>query len=130
MVEATAHTWLCPSCGRRVPLRAAACHCGMTRARAEELADSQPAAAVAPAAARRARRGTSDRQEALDAMTPDVKLLLAVGGLVLVAGLGWVAFGPRPEPYPSVLGYVDAAPPKAPPKPGPQAPPFALPWWK
>jgi len=129
MVETSAHTWTCPSCGRRVPLRAGVCHCGMTRARAEELAAAEPVSA-APGAARRARHGKSDRQEALDAMTPDVKLLLAVGGLVLVTGLGWMVFGPRPEPYPSVLGYVDAGPPKIPPKPGPQAPPFALPWWK
>jgi len=129
MVATTAHTWTCPSCGRRVPLRASVCHCGMTRERAEELAAAQPAA-PAPGVPRRARRGTSDRQEALDAMTTDVKLLLAVGALVLVAGLGWMVFGPRPEPYPSVLGYVDATPPKPPAKPGPQAPPFALPWWK
>lgn len=61
-------------------------------------------------------------------MTADVKLLLAVAGLVLVAGLAFALLGPRPEPYPSVLGYVDAGPPKPP--PGPQEPAFALPWWK
>ena len=126
MAAATPHTWACPSCGRRVPLRVDACHCGMTRARAEELLAAQPEPAPAP----RAARAASDRREALNAMTPDVKLLLAVSLLVIVAGLGWLAFGPRAEPYPAVLGYVDAGPPKAPPRPGPQRPPFKLPWWK
>jgi hypothetical protein len=127
MPETTGHTWACPSCGRRVPLRAEQCHCGMTRARAEELQAARPAAA---ARAVRPRRGTSDRQEALAAMTGDVKLLLAVTGLVLVAGLVWLAFGPRPKPVPPVLGYVDAGPPKIVQKTEPVVPPFKLPWWK
>jgi hypothetical protein len=126
MAEIPTHTWTCPSCGRRVPLRAEACHCGMTRARAEELRAAEPQAATAP----RVARGTSDRQAALNAMTGDVKLLLAVSALVLVAGLGWLVFGPRAEPYPSVLGYVDAGPPKSSKATGPQHPPFKLPWWK
>jgi len=126
MADPTPHSWPCPSCGRRVPLRADVCHCGMTRARAEELRLAQPEAVLTP----RVARGASDRREALDAMTRDVKLLLAVGVLVMVAGLGWLVFGPRSEPYPAVLGYVDAGPPKAPPRAGPQHPPFKLPWWK
>ena len=110
-----------------MPLRAEACHCGMTRARAEELRAAEPA----PAAAPRVTRPMSDRQAALNAMTRDVKLLIAVGALVLVAGLGWLVFGPRPEPYPAVLGFVDAGPPKSAARPaGPQYPPFKLPWWK
>ena len=126
MAEATPHTWTCPSCGRRVPLRAEACHCGMTRSRAEELLAAQPQVAAPP----RVARGTSDRQAALKAMTSDVKLLLGVSALVLVAGLGWLAFGPRTEPYPSVLGYVDAGPPKSSRTSGRPQPPFKLPWWK
>ena len=126
VAEATPHTWTCPSCARRVPLRADACHCGMTRARAAELRAAQPQLAAAPRGVRRA----SDRQAALNAMTGDVKLLLAMSALVLVAGLGWLVFGPRSEPYPAVLGYVDAGPPKVTPKSGHQQPPFKLPWWK
>lgn len=126
MAAATPHTWSCPSCGRRVPLRAEVCHCGMTRTRAEELRLAQPELARAP----RVARGVSDRREALDAMTGDVKLLLALGALVLVAGLGWLVFGPRQAPYPAVLGYMDGGPPKALGKAGPQHPPFKLPWWK
>ena len=126
MSEATPHTWTCPSCARRVPLRAEACHCGMTRARAEELLAAQPQVAAAP----RVARGVSDRQLALNAMTGDVKLLLAMSALVLVAGLGWLVFGPRSEPYPAVLGYVDAGPPKSIRAAGAQRPPFKLPWWK
>ena len=47
MAESTPHTWTCPSCGRRVPQRAEACHCGMTRERAESAAAALPAAARA-----------------------------------------------------------------------------------
>ena len=126
MAEATPHTWTCPACARRVPLRAEACHCGTTRARAEEL---QAAAAPPVVAAPRVARGTSDRREALNAMTTDVKLLLAVSALVLVAGLGWLAFGPPREPYPAVLGYVDSRTPEGPTR-APPRPPFKLPWWK
>lgn len=126
MAEATLHTWTCPSCGRRVPLRAEACHCGMTRARAEALKAAQPAAAAAP----RVARGANNRRAAFNAMTGDVKLLLAMSALVLVVGLGWLLFGPRREPYPSVLGYVDAGPPQSMRAAGPKRPPFKLPWWK
>ncbi len=87
---------------------------------------AQPQLAAGP----RVGRATSDRQAALNAMTGDVKLLLAVSALVLVAGLGWLVFGPRSEPYPAVLGYVDAGPPKAARATGFQQPPFKLPWWK
>lgn len=122
-----AHTWTCPSCGRRVPLRAEACHCGTTRARAEEIAQ---AAVPAPVAARRPASGASDGRAAVDAMTTDVKLLVGALALVLVAGLGWLLFGPRTRPYPAVLGYVDAGPPPAP-RPSPRpTPPFPMPWWK
>jgi hypothetical protein len=63
-------------------------------------------------------------------MGTDVKLLLATGALVLVAGLGYLAFGPRPVPPRPVLGYVDPGPPKVPKPTGPALPPFRLPWWK
>jgi hypothetical protein len=63
-------------------------------------------------------------------MTSDVKLLLVLSALVLVAGLGTLVFGPRSEPYPAVLGYVDAGPPKSTRTTGPPRPPFKLPWWK
>ncbi len=83
-----------------------------------------------PAAAPRLTHWTSDRRAALAAMTTDVKLLLGVGALVIILGLGWLTFGPRPLPYPAVLGYADGGPPPAPrPTPPPQ-PPFKLPWWK
>jgi hypothetical protein len=63
-------------------------------------------------------------------MGADIKLLLAMGALVLLAGLGYLLFGPRPEPYPAVLGYVDSGPPKVARSSGPTRPPFKLPWWK
>ena len=64
-------------------------------------------------------------------MPGDVKALVVVGALVMVAGLGWLVFGPRrPSTIPALLGHVDQGPPPAPtPTPSPQ-PPFKLPWWK
>ena len=127
MAETTSHTWACPSCRRRVPLRAETCHCGMTRARADELAAAAPAAPTRPAPPRR----SGGRAEVISAMTGDVKALLAAAVLVLVAGLGWLVFGPSRTPAtPAVLGWVDQGPPPAPkPTPSPR-PPFKLPWWK
>jgi len=50
---------------------------------------------------------------------------------VMVAGLGWMVFGPRrPSTTPALLGWVDSGPPPvAKPTPTPR-PPFKLPWWK
>jgi hypothetical protein len=64
-------------------------------------------------------------------MTTDVKLLLAFSALMLVAGLGFLLFGPSRTPTaPPVLGWVDTGPPQpARPTPPPR-PPFKLPWWK
>lgn len=127
MAEETPHTWACPSCGRRVPLRAEACHCGMTRARAEAAT-----AAPAEASPRPARpRLPVSRREVLATMPGDVKALVVAGAIVLAAGLGWLVFGPsRSSSIPAVLGHVDQGPPPAP-KPTPRpTPPFKLPWWK
>jgi len=127
VAETASHTWTCPACGRRVPLRAEVCHCGMTQEHAR-----QQAAAVAPVAARPVRpQRAGVRAEAVAAMTGDVKVLLVAGAIVMVAGLGWLVFGPsRGATMPRVLGWVDHGPPPAPrPTPSPR-PPFKLPWWK
>jgi hypothetical protein len=126
MAEENPHTWVCPSCARRVPLRAEACHCGMTRARAEE------GGGCPPRHRRPARsRLPVSRREVLAAMPGDVKALVVAGAIVLAAGLGWLVFGPsRPSSTPALLGHVDQGPPPAPrPTPRP-TPPFKLPWWK
>jgi hypothetical protein len=121
-----AHTWPCPACGRRVPLRVSTCHCGMTRERAEAQAATQ-AQAGRPPAARPARRGPRTPAAPLPR---DVKVLLSGVVLMAVLGLGWLVFGPAPDPVAPVLGFVDAGPPPAPrPTPSP-TPPFKLPWWK
>jgi hypothetical protein len=103
----------------------------MTQARAQTLTAAAPPAVDAPTAPRRRPRiSASDRQEAIDAMTGDVKLLLALGCLVLVGGLGYLVFGPKQAPMPAVLGFVDAGPPPVVrPRPSP-TPPFKMPWWK
>lgn len=120
MAEVESHTWTCSRCGRRVPRRAEVCHCGATRAQAEE-------APIAPLAAPRPKVPAPTR---LPPVPADVKALVAGGLLVLVAGFFWLVFGPRRAPTtPAVLGYVDAGPPPAHPSPRPQ-PPFRLPWWR
>jgi len=134
------HTWSCPACGRSVPLRVAACHCGLTQEQAQERAAAEEAAflaAAAPAASpvepprgvsRRRVRSPYDFQWA--ALPGDVKALLVSAALVGLLGMGWLFFGPAPEPIVPVLGYVDAGPPPAP-KPTPRPrPAFKLPWWK
>jgi hypothetical protein len=91
-------------------------------------------AAVAAAAAvpvRRPRPPLVDRRELTSAMTGDVKALLVVGVMVVVAGLGWLALVPsRPIPTPAILGTVDQGPPPVPKPTPPPRPPFRLPWWK
>ena len=109
-----------------MPLRAEVCHCGMPRARAEELAAASPAERLPP---RRTRQVSPGRFFA--ALPPDVKALVVGSTLMIVAGLGWMAFGPeRPSTTPALLGWVDpGAPPVPKPTPTPR-PPFRLPWWK
>jgi hypothetical protein len=104
----------------------------MLRTGADAHASAVPDSAVPAAAARPASPGRPlVRAEVIAAMTGDVKALLATAVLVLVAGLGFLVFGPRRTPStPAVLGWVDQAPPPAPkPTPSPR-PPFKLPWWK
>ena len=123
-----AHTWQCPACGRQVPLRVAACHCGMTRERAEAQAEAQ--AEAARPAPRRERSFAPGLRTPPAPLPRDVKVLLGGVALAVVLGLGWLVFGPPPDPIIPVLGYADAGPPPAPrPTPAP-TPAFKLPWWK
>ena len=110
-----------------MPLRVEACHCGMPRARAEELAAATAIAERPPS--RRTRRVSPGRLFA--ALPPDIKALVVASALVVVAGLGWMVFGPRsPSSTPALLGWVDSGPPPSPkPTPTPR-PPLKLPWWK
>jgi hypothetical protein len=109
-----------------VPLRAEACHCGMPRARAEELA---AAATVERRPPPRTRRVSPGRLFA--ALPTDVKALVVGSALVMLAGLGWMAFGPRqPSTTPALLGWVDQGPPPVPKPTPPPRPPLKLPWWK
>jgi hypothetical protein len=101
----------------------------MTKERAEAVLAAQPQQAEPPAQRRPSMVSARDRQEAVAAMTGDVKLLLLGSAVVLVAGLGFMAFGPKPEPVPAVLGHVDPGPPRPAATPDTK-PPFKLPWWK
>jgi hypothetical protein len=63
-------------------------------------------------------------------MPSDVRLMLIGVAVVMVAGLGWLVFGPPPAPITPVLGFVDAGPPPAVKATPPPTPPFKLPWWQ
>jgi hypothetical protein len=86
-------TWLCPSCGRRVPASLQECRCGALRS---------SAAAVRVAAARR--RQTLPR---------DVLALLVVLVLVVLAGLVALFLPYGPNRLPKILGIVDKPRPAA-----------------
>jgi hypothetical protein len=122
MAEAASHTWGCAQCGRRVPTRVTVCHCGATRAQAEAVR-AGPARGAAPLPVQPGWRGV------WASLPTDVVLVAAAAGLVLLAGFGFLAFGPPVRnDTPALLGYVDRRPPK-PPDTRSQ-PPFKLPWWK
>ncbi len=99
-------TWACPRCGRRVPNRAPACHCGMT----QEQARQQPAPPPRPSAQPRPRRRGPSWGDVWKDFTWDLKALAI--GLVLVAilGLVWLLVPHKPEPIVPVLGIVVPAP--------------------
>ena len=118
VADGVAHLDVPEPAGGACPCARRACHCGMTRARAEQLAAAAPAAAPAAPPARAPAAGA----EALAAMPRDVKALLVAGALVMVAGLGWLVFGPSPPPAaPPVLGYVEPARRRPPSAPRPRA---------
>jgi hypothetical protein len=98
----------------------------MPRARAEEIVAAAPPERRPP---RRTHPVSPSR--IFVALPPDVKALVVGSALVMVAGLGWMVFGPgRPPSTPAVLGWVDPGPPPVPkPTPSPR-PPLKLPWWK
>jgi hypothetical protein len=125
VAEMGTHTWTCPACGRRVPLRVAACHCGATREQAEMQARAR-------AEERAPRPGPRRPRATLPPLPADVKALLVASAFAIVGGLAWLVLVPsRPAPIPAVLGYMDPTPPpvvKV--TPAPPRPPFKLPWWK
>jgi hypothetical protein len=100
-------TWTCPSCKRRVPNRVSTCHCGTTRAQAEQAEAAQQAAAKRPAPRTWKPR---PRRLPFGPLGRDVKMLLV--GLAVIAVLAVVRmFMPwRPAPVYPVLGYATNAP--------------------
>lgn|SRR5262245_14328164 len=110
-------TWPCPNCKRRVPNRVSTCHCGTTRAQAEQAAAAQQARAKRPGPRVWTPR---PRRTPIGPLGRDVKLLLV--GLAVIAVLAVVRmFMPwQPSPIVPVLGYTANAPqPKARPTPPP-----------
>jgi hypothetical protein len=123
--DRTSHTWTCSSCGRRVPSRVEVCHCGTTR---EQIAAAPSAGEVGNAPL--ARTLPRDWRGFWASLPRDVRAFTAATALVLVAGLGWLVFGPRqPDATPALLGYVDNRPARSP-ESAQRRPPFKLPWWK
>ncbi len=123
MPEPPSYTWPCPACGRRVPMRSERCHCGATRAGAEARGAPPGAPAVTPPI----RLSGWTTASLWRSLPRDVKALAIASGLVLLAGGGFMLFGPAPSnDIPALLGHLD----RPLPKPTPAAPPFWLPWWR
>lgn len=110
MAEST--TWLCPTCGRRVPNRATECHCGMLQVTALAVVDPS----VDPPKEKLRIRTPPVR---FRTMPKEVRVLGVVFALVILLGVVW-AFVPRkPAPALPLLGTLDRLPS---PPPTPQAP--------
>src|SRR5262245_45051920 len=101
-------TWTCPNCKRRVPNRVTTCHCGTTRAQADQVTASQEAVAKRPAPKAWTPRPRPIRRTPLGR---DVKLLIV--GLVVIVVLAVVRmFLPwQPQAVHPVLGFRDSGPP-------------------
>jgi hypothetical protein len=116
-------TWQCPQCGRRVPNRAAECHCGTTREAALAAAAHLPPTPAAPAAGRRP-RPASPYRFSWASLPGEIKLMVVGLGLVLLAGIAFLVFVPsRPQPIVPLLGWSE--PTSSRPKPSPTAAPRA-----
>jgi len=118
-------TWTCPSCKRRVPNRVAACHCGTTRAQAEELT-----AAASRAARRPAPQAWTPRPRPVPRtpLTWDLKALIIGLVVVFILAIAWMFVPWRPSPIVPVLGVQVPAPPgKATPRPSTPRPPTPRP---
>ena len=105
-------TWTCPRCGRRVPNRAPACHCGTTQEQARQ--ESAPPAGPSPGP--RPRRRAFPWREIWKDLTWDLKALALGVALVAILGLVWLLVPHKAEPIVPVLGIVAPAP-TSPPSP-------------
>jgi hypothetical protein len=117
-------TWECPNCKRRVPNRAAVCHCGTTREQAELSARPKVAA---PAPSPPPARGHALRP-AWSSLTWDLKALVIAFGLVLILGAAFLFVPFHPTRVQPVLGYADHLPPKPSPSPTTPVKHWKLPW--
>ncbi len=124
MSETSHLSWLCPGCGRRVPLRVDRCHCGRMRDAPRTEGNPQPDHPPGAPASRRL-------PLAIWRTLPlDAKALVVVAVLLMAGGVGWALFGPQQsEQLPAILGYMERTPPRPTPTP-PTRPPFKLPWWR
>jgi hypothetical protein len=120
-------TWTCPGCKRRVPNRVSTCHCGTTRAQADQAAALQQAAERRPGPRAWKPR---PRRLPLGPLGRDVKLLLAGIAVITILAiarmfvpwqptpihpvLGFAANAPRPKEAPTPLPVGAAPPPRAP----------------
>lgn len=92
-------TWLCPSCGRRVPAQLGECRCGV------------PRTSAVVAAVRARVRGQK--------LPRDVVVLLVVLGLVVVGALVALFLPYGQNKLPKLLGFVDRPRPAATATPAP-----------
>src|SRR5262245_6749935 len=92
-------TWLCPSCGRRVPASLGECRCGSPRPSVQAL-----------------ERATSSRQK----LPRDVLALAIVLGLVVIGGIVALFLPYGRGRALNLLGVLDRRPPQVTPTPTPR----------
>jgi hypothetical protein len=119
-------TWACPNCKRRVPNRVSTCHCGTTRAQADQAAAAQQAASKRPVP-----RAWTPRPRPLPRapLGRDVKLLLVGIFVVIVLAVVRMLLPWQPPAIYPVLGFSANAPTAAedPPTPEPVGTPRPAP---
>ena len=118
-------TWSCPQCGRRVPNRAQACHCGTTRQAA--IAAAQNAVpGLGEGGAADGARVPSPYELSWRGLPREFKLTAVGLVLVLLLGLGWLILVPyRPKAIVPLLGWSEPSSPRKEvptPTPSPQVP--------
>ncbi len=123
--EAALYSWVCPSCGRRVPRRTVVCRCGL------KYADARNPAPVTPASRPASPNGPATANSSTLAgglsETVRTRAILVAAALVLIALPAWWIRGRTPNAAPAASAQTVAAPgavrpavlPAATPAPGP-----------
>jgi hypothetical protein len=97
--------WTCPSCGRRVPDRVEACHCGAPRPAA-----IPPGVPLPPAAPGHAGALAGPLLPSWKSLPRDIRIGLGLLAVLVVGALASLFIPDRGRKLPALLGHVDPSP--------------------